>query len=233
MIPRHLAIVPDGNRRLAKRIMEKPWKGHEWGIEKLYKVLDWCREAGIRTVTVYALSLENITKRPKEELDFIYLLMRRQMENILTNPDNPVNKNKVKMIFFGKLDALPKSLQDGISKVMEKTRKYKENTANFAIAYGGRQELVRAFNSIARKLSRGEISTVDEKAIKENLYTNGFGDPDLVIRTGGEKRLSNFLPFQTVYSELAFTDTFWPELTKKEFLSIIEDFSSRNRRFGS
>jgi len=227
--PRHIALIPDGNRRLAKRLMEQPWKGHEWGIQKLYNVLDWCREIGIKTITVYSLSLENLAKRPKDELNFLFLLARREMEKILSDPSHQVNKRRIRMIFFGRLDLLPLNLQKSISRVMEKTKAYKNYTVNFAMAYGGRQEILAAVNTLSATAKGKHIT---EGMFKKSLLTNGYGDPDLVIRTGGEKRLSNFLPYQTVYSELAFLDTFWPELTKKEFVRVIRDFSSRQRRFG-
>lgn len=232
MIPKSVGIIPDGNRRLATRLLEKPWKGHEWGMGKLYKVLDWCKELGIKTITFYALSLENLEKRPKAELDFLFLIAGKELEAILTDKNHFVHKNKAKVTFFGRLDLLPQDLQEKIKQTTDRTKKYKNYTVNFAMAYGGRQEIIDATKQIAEKLKRGEIQTIDETIFRQHIWTNGFEDPELIIRTGGEKRLSNFLPFQSVYSELAFIDSLWPELTKEEFLKIIKDFSERERRFG-
>jgi tritrans,polycis-undecaprenyl-diphosphate synthase [geranylgeranyl-diphosphate specific] len=193
-------------------------------------VLEWCRELKIKNVTFYALSLENMQKRPKQELDFLFMLAKNELGKILTDRSHIVHRNRVKTTFFGRLDLLPPDLQQRINQIMEMTKDYGEHTANFAMAYGGRQEIIEAAKKVFEKA--GSAEDISEALFRENLYTNGFGDPDLIIRTGGEKRLSNFLPFQSVYSELAFTDTFWPELTKKEFFSIIDNFSKRERRFG-
>jgi len=232
MIPKSLGIIPDGNRRLARRLMKEPWKGHEMGISKLYKVLDWCSEIGIRNISFYSLSLENLNTRPKEELDFLFMLAEKELGSILTDKSHFVHRNNTRMLFFGRIDLLPEDLQEKIKQVSEATKNYKGHTLSIAIAYGGRQEIIEAAKRTAKKLNSGEISEINEKSFSQNLYTNGFGDPDLIIRTGGEKRLSNFLLFQSAYSELAFIDSFWPELTKEEFSRIISDFSQRERRFG-
>jgi len=233
-IPQHLAIIPDGNRRFAKRLMEKPWKGHEWGFLKLEKMFDWCKEIGIKIVTFYTLSLENLKSRPKEEVDFLFYLAENELNSILTEKDNFVNKNKIKMSFFGNLDLLPKDLQELIKKVEDKTKTYSDYFVNLAVAYGGRQEIIDACKKIGILVQTNKLrpEQIDEMVFKQNLQTNGFPYPDLVLRTGGEKRLSNFLPFQTTYSELMFLDTFWPELSKKEFLKAIEEYNQRQRRFG-
>lgn len=218
---------PDGNRRLAKRLLEKPWKGHEWGVGKLYTVLEWCREVGVKIVTFYALSLENLTKRPKEEIEYLFLIMKKELDDILSNPDHAVHKNKIKMTIFGKRELLPQDLQRKIHDVEERTAGYDQFAVNFALAYGGRQEIIDAATILTT-----EGKPVTEETFRQHLWTNGHKDPDLIIRTGGEKRLSNFLPFQSVYAELAFIDNFWPELTKEEFMKVIDDYSQRQRRFG-
>lgn len=227
----HLAFIPDGNRRLAKRLLEQPWKGHEWGVEKFYTVFDWCREIGIRTVTFYALSLENLQKRPADELRFLFLLAKKELERILTDQGHQVHRHKIRVNIFGQLQLLPADLQEAIRSVMRQTKGYRDYVMNIAMAYGGRQEIVEAASRVAVRVAAGELAQVDEQAFREGLST-GAGDPDLIIRTGGERRLSNFLPFQSVYSELAFVDTFWPELTKEEFVGILDDFAQRERRFG-
>jgi len=226
----HLALIPDGNRRLAKRLMENPWKGYEWGVEKLYKVMEWCNEMKIKIVTFYALSLENLEKRPSEEINFLLLLAKKEFKDIIENTDHFIHKNKIRMNFFGNLGRLPEDIQDKIKKITEITKNYGGFTINFAMAYGGRQEIINAARSLHRKMQNNEIKDIDEDSFRQTLSTSS--EPDLIIRTGGEKRLSNFLPFQSVYSELAFVDTFWPEFSKEEFSKVIEDFSHRHRRFG-
>ena len=226
-VPNSLAIIPDGNRRLAKKFMENPWKGHEWGIKKLYDLLGWCKDIGIEIVTLYALSLENLKRRPKEELNYLFRLFERELDSIMKDGKHFVHKNNVKLFFFGRLNLLSDSLQDKINQVMEKTKKYTKYNANIAIAYGGRQEIIDAVNIAIKKGYR----KISEDNFKRCLQLGGT-DPDLIIRTSGELRVSNFLPFQSVYSEFVSTDTLWPELTREEFIEIIENFSGRQRRFG-
>ena len=232
-VPAHIGIIPDGNRRCARRLMKQPWKGHEWGAGRIRKMLDWCSELGIRNVTVYALSLENLDKRPKMELDFLMRLAMNEISDMV-KPKGLAHQRKIRMIFFGNLKRLPEDLQKTIREARETTRSYSDYTVNIAMAYGGRQELVDASRSIALRIAQGKLTPddIDEMVLRQNLQTNGSGDPDLIIRTGGEKRLSNFLLFQAAYAELAFTDTFWQDLSKDEFVGIIKDYSSRQRRFG-
>ncbi len=233
-IPRHLSIIPDGNRRCAKRLMKQPWKGHEWGADKLRDVLEWCRELGIKTVTVYSLSLENFEKRPKHELDFLLKLARKEISEMVDNPGSFVHRNRIKLTFFGNLEKLPEGLRRDIARAEEATRPYSGHNLNIAIAYGGRQEIVDASRRIGLQIAQGNLvpDEINEMVLRQNLQTNGNPDPDLIIRTGGEQRLSNFLLFQSAYSELKFTDILWPDITKKEFTSIIRDYSQRQRRFG-
>lgn len=232
-IPSHVAIIPDGNRRCAKRLMRQPWKGHEWGAGKIRKMLDWCSEIGIRNVTVYALSLENLDKRPKQELDFLLALAMEEISGMI-RPDGMAHEKKIQMTFFGSLERLPEELQALINEAREATKSYSDYTVNIALAYGGRQELIDASRDIGFSIAQGKLTPdeVDEVVLRQSLQTNGSGDPDLIIRTGGEKRLSNFLLFQAAYAELAFTDTYWPDITKQEFVKIIQDYSARQRRFG-
>jgi len=232
--PIHLGIIPDGNRRFAKQLLTKPWKGHEWGVEKVYKVFEWCRKRNVKTITFYALSLENMEKRPQYELTYLYNLARKELADIIENKNHFVHTDKVKLIFFGKLELLPKDLQDTIHTAMDLTKNYSRYTINFAIAYGGRQELVHATRTIANKVKKGTLTVadIDETLLRNNLLTTDMGDPDLIIRTGGEKRFSNFLLYQAAYSELAFTDTLWPNLTEHELTRMLDEFRSRERRFG-
>ena len=173
-------------------------------------------------------------KRPEQEIKYIYALMKRELDDVVNNKHNFVHKNKIRMIFFGNTDILPPDLQRLMRKVANITKNYSKYTINLAVAYGGRQELLNAFKRIGLKLKQGKLNPEDinETMLRKNLMTNGARDPDLIIRTGGEKRLSNFLLFQSAYSELAFIDTLWPEVTKKEFIGVIKDFKKRDRRFG-
>jgi tritrans,polycis-undecaprenyl-diphosphate synthase [geranylgeranyl-diphosphate specific] len=232
--PRHLSIIPDGNRRCAKRLMKQPWKGHEWGAEKLKDVLEWCGELGIRTVTVYSLSLENIEKRPKNEMNFLMELARKEISDMVDNPNSFVHKNRIRLTFFGELERLPDKLRKDIDRAEEATRSYPGYNLNIAIAYGGRQEIVDASRRIGLQIAQGKLTPgeVSELVLRQNLQTNGNPDPDLIIRTGGEQRISNFLLFQSAYAELKFTDTLWPDITREEFMSIMDEYSRRQRRFG-
>ncbi|MBI3190580.1 di-trans,poly-cis-decaprenylcistransferase [archaeon] len=234
MIPDHLAVILDGNRRFAKQMLKAPWIGHKYGLEKTRQVLQWTCEAGIKYMTAYVLSLENISTRPKKELKMILNYLDQETENVLGNKDHTVHRFKIKVRFIGRLHILPKALQKKMAAVEEMTKKYKDHFLNIAVAYGGQQEIVDATKRILIKGLGGAIkpSDIDEKLIKAHLYTNGQPYPDMVFRTGGEKRLSNFLPFQTAYSELIFTDTTWPSLTKKDFDNALKEFGKRKRRFG-
>ncbi len=230
----HIGIIMDGNRRFAKRLMLEPWKGHEWGSKKFEEVLDWCMELGIKHVTLYALSLENLSGRPREELDFLFKLMKDVAKGVVEDKNHKVRKNKVRVSVIGRTELLPQDLQDLIRKTSELTKNYSDFFLNFCVAYGGRQEIAEAFKKIMKKIAKNEITAddINDDVIRDNLYTSGVPDPDLIIRTGGEKRLSNFLLFQSAYSELYFTDKTWPEFGKEDFLDAIKDFQDRQRRFG-
>jgi len=232
--PVHLGIIPDGNRRFAKNIMENPEKGHDWGMKKVASIMEWCRELGIKNVTFYTLSLENLERRPEMELKFLFILFKKELDEILEDKNHWVNKNRTKVNFLGETHMLPKDLQEKIDSVRKLTKDYSDWSMNLAIAYGGRQEIVNAVRNIVSEVSAGKLSPdkIDEAVIRHNLLTNGSPDPDLIIRTGGEKRISNFLTFQSTYSEFMFLDTLWPDLKKDEFMDAVNDFSERDRRFG-
>lgn len=231
----HIGIIMDGNRRFARKLMLEPWKGHEWGQKKVEEVLEWCADAGVRCVTFYTLSLENIAGRPKIELDYLYGLMEKVALDVVNRKNHSVHTKRVRVNIVGRRETLPVKLQKLLSKVEEITKGYRDYEANFAIAYSSRTEMIDAVKKIADKVSRGIIdaSKISESTIKENLYSPSMSDPDLIIRTGGEKRLSNFLLFQSAYSELFFTDTPWPEFSKNDFMAAISDFHRRKRRFGA
>lgn len=232
--PKHVGIIPDGNRRLARRLIKSPWKGHEWGLGKLKEVLEWCNGLGIKIVTFYTLSLENLEKRPKREIKYLFSLAKKEIKNILDDEDHVVHRNNARVSFFGKIDLLPPDLQKGIEEVSDMTKDYSDFYLNLAIAYGGRQEIVDASRRMAADAAKGTVSPakISESLLRQYFWTNGFRDPDLIIRTGGEKRLSNFLLFQSSYSELIFLDKFWPELEREDFADAVKEFRSRKRRFG-
>ncbi len=234
-IPTHIGIILDGNRRFARELMKKPWEGHKFGMLKAREVLQWSCQAGIKYVTTYVLSFENLRTRPKTELRYILKYLDMEAENILKDSTHVVHKFNVRVRFIGRLQLLPDGLQEKLRAVEERTSIYKKHALNVALAYGGQQEIVDAAKRILEKGLKGIIrpSDLNETIMKEHLYTNGQPHPDLIIRSGGEKRLSNFLSFQSAYSELIFTDKRWPELTKRDFTNFLREFSERKRRFGA
>lgn len=221
---KHLAIIPDGNRRFAKRLMEKPWKGHEWGTEKVEKVIEWVKDTDIDTVTFYALSWENLEKRPQEEFDY---LMKIFKEKALEKAESDkVYKNGIRFKIAGDYSKLPDDVVKALKKLEKSTKDNNNFHINLAIAYSGRMELISAFKDIKEK---GE--DISQENIEKNLWIGG-NPPDLVIRTGGEKRLSNFLLWQSAYSELYFIEKMWPDIEKRDIIKAIEEFKERERRFG-
>jgi len=231
--PIHIGIILDGNRRFAKRLMLRPWKGHEWGAEKVKELLRWCKGTGVKYLTLYSLSAQNIFSRPKREMDFLLKIFEKEFSEI-AKKSHEAHKNKVRVKVIGRTNILPKSLQDAIAKAEKSTKNYKDYFLNLAVAYGGQEEITDAIIGIAKKVSAGAIKPeqINEELISRSLYTDGTPYPDMIIRTGGEKRLSNFLLWQSAYSELFFVDKLWPEFTKEDFLKTIEEFKQRQRRFG-
>ena len=223
-IPKHIAIILDGNRRWAKKVGLPKLKGHEKGFNKIREVLDWCVELGIKEITLYCFSTENF-KRDKEEVDYLFNLFRKKIKDFEEN--KTIHDKKVKISVIGKISMFPEDMQKAMKEIMEKTKDYGNYKLNLALAYGGKAEIVDAFNKI---ISKG-IKEIDENTIKENLYLTD--DVDLMIRPGGEKRISNFLLWQNSYAELFFIDKFWPEFTKQDLIQIIQEFKKRERRFGS
>ena len=232
-LPVHVGVILDGNRRFARRLMKQPWYGHRWGAKKVREFLHWLREFGIRYATLYSLSLENLDRRPKKELEMIFRIFEMEFSKIL-RPDHEAHKYGVRIRIIGRVHLLPKKLQEILREVERVTRKYKNYFLNFAIAYGGKQEITDAVKKIAKGVKTGKLSLreIDEHLIEKNLYTNGQPPVDLIIRTGGEKRISNFLLWQGAYAELFFVDKMWPEFTKEDFVKILKEFSQRERRFG-
>jgi tritrans,polycis-undecaprenyl-diphosphate synthase [geranylgeranyl-diphosphate specific] len=229
MVPKHVAIILDGNRRFAKKLMLEPWKGHEYGQKKVEELLEWCKDLGIKELTLYSFSMQNFN-RPKEEFDYLINIMRKAFEKFYDDPR--IEKHKIKVSVIGRYYLFPKDLVTAIDRIVEKTKNNDNFKLNFALAYGGKEEITDAFKKITQKISDGELTPedVDEKLIQENLYLSS--EPDLIIRTGGEKRTSNFLMWQSSYSEWCFIDKTWPEFTKEDLIAIVKDFEQRDRRFG-
>ncbi len=234
-IPVHIGMILDGNRRFARELLKRPWEGHRLGLEKAREVLKWSCEAGIKYMTAYVLSFENLKTRPKRELKYIMKFLGMEADSILNDGKHVVHQFHIKVKFIGRTHLLPDRLQEKLATVEERTKHYNRHVLNVALAYGGQQEIVDATKRILEKGLRGMIrpSDLNEQIMKEHLYTNGQPYPDLIVRSGGEKRLSNFLSFQSAYSELIFTNKRWPELSKRDFNNFLKEFAQRKRRFGS
>ena len=228
---KHLAIIMDGNRRFAWKSNVATGIGHRIGKEKLEKVLDWVLDINIPWLTVYALSTENLN-RPQEELDVLFKLYVEGLHDIADDPR--IHDNKVRVQIIGRRELLPKSVNDAIDYAESKTQDYDQFVFTVCLAYGSREEMIDAIRSIAKEHADGELplESIDEQAVSDRLYTGNMPDPDLVIRTSGEERISNFLLWQMAYSELYFTDVFWPSFQKKDLLKAVRTFQDRRRRFG-
>ena len=220
--PSHIAFIMDGNGRWAKKRGMPREYGHIKGAEKFKEVVRHCGDIGINTVTVYAFSTEN-WQRPENEVSALMKLLSQYIEGA----ERELSENKIRFIFLGDKSALPDELRIK-AESLERASKDYTLTLNIALNYGGRAELVHAFNSLIKE-GKKEIT---EKDISDHLYTKDSPDPDLIVRTGGDFRISNFLLYQAAYAELCFTKTLWPDLTNKEIDEIVEDFSRRHRRFG-
>lgn len=224
-IPQHIAIIMDGNRRWAKKRGLPPFKGHQQGYEQFKKIAGHCNKLGVKILTVYAFSLEN-WKRSKAEVFYMMNLLRKALQE----QRDYFRKNKIKLNVIGQIERLPVALKKLIYKTMEETENNKKGILNLAISYGGREEILVAVKKIvAEKTSPSKIS---EKIFSQYLYTAGQPDPDIVIRTSGEQRLSGFLPWQSVYSELYFSPKLWPDFTEKDLDEAIKEYQDRQRRFG-
>jgi len=228
-IPRHIGIILDGNRRFSKRLMMKPWKGHEWGAKKVEKLFDWCKEFGVKELTLYAFSYENFD-RPKKEFDFLMNLFVKEFTRLAE--DERLEKDRIRVNFIGRIQMFPEKVREKMHKLMDITKKNNGYIINFAMAYGGRTEVVDAAVKIAKQVKEGKLKVdkINEEVFAKNLYMSN--DPDLVIRTGAAIRTSNFLLWQSAYSEFIFLEKFWPEFEKEDFVECIAEYGRRDRRFG-
>jgi tritrans,polycis-undecaprenyl-diphosphate synthase [geranylgeranyl-diphosphate specific] len=236
--PEHIAIILDGNRRWANDQESNPWLvdkwGHKNGADTVEQLLDWCQMFGLKYVTLYTFSTENFSRNP-EEIAKIMQIAEERFLKLLT--DERVHRNKVHVKIIGRANLLPASLQKAIADVEKATENYDCYFWNFAFAYGGRAEIVDAAKTIAKKVKSGELDVdeVNETTFEKYLYTSHMTkqDPDMIIRTSGEERLSGFLLWQAAYSELLFLDVYWPDFRLIDLLRAIRVFQHRKRRFGS
>lgn len=228
-LPEHVAFIMDGNGRWAKKRVMNRVKGHEKGAGAVRQVVESCTKFGIPYLTLYAFSTEN-WQRPKKEVDALMGLLTR----FLRNERKKLLKNGVRLTAIGDIDRLPVEVRRELDLTMEETRDNTRLTLCLALSYGSRSEMVEMVQRIAEGVKNGSIdaASVDEEMVSHHLFTRGIPDPDLVIRTSGEMRLSNFLLWQSAYSEIFFTDTLWPDFTESEFASILIDYQGRERRFG-
>ena len=233
-IPGHIGIILDGNRRWARSRGLAPWKGHAQGARKMEDFLDWCGEIDeIRSITLYTFSTENF-KRSEREVTEIFRLLKQYLNSLLK--DERVVRNEIRVKMLGRIEMLPEEFQDLIRQVEEKTAHYRNKYFNFAIAYGGRTEIVDAVRCLAQSVKEEKLSLDDisERLLEKYLYTAHLPNcsPDLIIRTSGEVRLSNFLTWQGAYSELCFVDVYWPDFRKLDLMRAIRMYQHRQRRFG-
>jgi len=230
--PRHVGIILDGNRRYArKQGLEVPWFGHQKGAEKVMEVLQILWEAGVKVCTLYAFSIENFN-RHKDEVQEIMKLAKEKFSELVGNKE--IHKYKVRVQAIGRVDLLPEDVQIAIMAAEEDTKEYSDYILNVAIGYSGRAELVDAVKAIGEKIEAGTMTPADvtEDVIEGHLYTNGVPDPDLIIRTSGEERLSGFLLWQSAYSELYFAQIYWPAVRRIDIWRALRSYSSRSRRYG-
>jgi tritrans,polycis-undecaprenyl-diphosphate synthase [geranylgeranyl-diphosphate specific] len=231
-MPKHIAMIMDGNRRYAAEILDSDSKeGHRKGEEKIEEMLEWCLGLKIPYVTVYAFSTENF-KRDKDEVDFLMQLSEAALYRMADN--KKIHDNKVRIRVFGDRDTLPDSVKEAIKYADERTSAYSDFSFNVAMAYGSRQEILSAVKDIARKVADKELDVEDisEETFSEHLYTSDIPDPDLILRTSGEVRISNFLLWQLAYSELYFTDVYWPGFRYIDLLRAVRSYQQRIRRYG-
>ncbi len=228
-IPKHIAIIMDGNGRWAKKRGLPRVAGHREGVKSVRDVVEACAQLGVKYLTLFAFSTEN-WRRPKEEIDTLMKLLVRTLHSETEN----LHKNDIKLIAIGDIEALPKEVRKELKEAIEKTKNNKRMVLNLALSYSGRWEIIEAVREIARDVKRGKIriEEIDDKLFSNYLKTAGIPDPDLLIRTSGEFRISNFLLWQLAYTELYITDCLWPDFRRKHLYEAIRDYQRRERRFG-
>jgi tritrans,polycis-undecaprenyl-diphosphate synthase [geranylgeranyl-diphosphate specific] len=226
--PRHIAFILDGNRRWARSQGKMPWEGHKAGFDKLKDLFKWAKELNIKEISMYCFSIQNFDRDPKE-VKFLMDIFEKAAKDVLK--DKEVHEKKVKINFIGRLGMLPEKVQKAAKEAMESTKNYNDYIVNFCVAYGGREEIVDGVNKAIKDFKDGKIENIDDESFKDYLYINS--DPDIVIRTSGEFRLSNFLTWHTTYSEWFFLEKPWPDFSREDLIRCIEEFKEkRQRRFG-
>lgn len=230
MLPKHVAIIMDGNGRWAEKRLMNRIKGHEAGSEAVRTTVRTCREIGISVLTLYAFSTEN-WQRPKIEITALMTLLKK----FLDSEKKEMMENNIRLNAIGQIEKLPENVRKALKKTMDLTQSNKGMLLNLALSYGGRSEIVDMVKIISAKAKDGKIDPdlITDEFVADHLYTAGMPDPDLLIRTSGEMRISNFLLWQIAYSEIFITDTLWPDFGKEELVKIILDFQNRERRFGN
>ncbi len=228
-LPSHIAIIMDGNGRWAKQRLMNRISGHEKGADAVRRIVRTCREIGIEILTLYAFSTEN-WQRPKAEVVALMDLLKR----FLKSESKEMHENNIRLNTIGQTHRLPKGVRSLLQQNMEMTASNSGLTLNLALSYGGRAEIVDMVKQVATHVKNGRLepSAITPDIVSDNLYTRGMCDPDLLIRTGGDMRISNFLLWQIAYTEIFVTDTLWPEFSREEFMTILSDFQKRERRFG-
>ncbi len=229
-LPAHIAIIMDGNGRWARQRNYPRIMGHKAGVSPVRTVVETCAQLGLQALTLYAFSVEN-WKRPRHEIEGLWRLLQYYLRRELPT----LMRNDIQLVAMGRLESLPASVQRELQSVMDQTAENRGMRLNLAINYGGRTELVDAVNAIldnARLEGNLDAIEITEESIAAHLYTAGLNDPDLLIRTSGEMRISNFLLWQIAYTELYVTETLWPDFTRTELLQAISEYQSRDRRFG-
>jgi undecaprenyl diphosphate synthase len=228
-LPQHIAIIMDGNGRWAQRRHLPRIAGHRAGVSSARQVIENCAKLGIPALTLYAFSMEN-WRRPATEIDFLMRLLREYLRKELPE----IHRNNIRLLVIGRLDQLPEAVRVDVQRGMELTSGNTGMKLAVALNYGARAELVDAFNAILTGINSNGAThaPVDEKTISDNLYTAGLPDPDLLIRTSGEMRVSNFLLWQIAYAEIYVTETLWPDFTRARLLEALIEFQKRDRRYG-
>ncbi|RME78175.1 di-trans,poly-cis-decaprenylcistransferase [Candidatus Woesearchaeota archaeon] len=227
----HVAVILDGNRRFAKRLLKNPWEGHEYGAQKVKNLCEWCCELGVTELTLYAFSWQN-RNRPKTEFNYLMKIFSSFVDEALEE-NSLIFERRIRINPIGRYaQVFPEDLVKRLDQLKELTQKFDRYTLNIALAYGGREEIVDAVKKVGRMIEAGTIrdEEISEELIASQLYLSS--EPDIIIRTGGDHRTSNFLAWQSIYSEWFFIEKTWPEFEQEDLLEILEQFSQRERRFG-
>lgn len=228
-IPEHIAIIMDGNGRWAKKRGLPRAAGHKRGVDTVKEITESCADLGVKYLTLYTFSTEN-WNRPKDEVSTLMRLLLKSLKERVSE----LNKNNIRLTTIGDIASLPFAVQNELREAIEKTKKNDKMTLNLALSYSGRWELIEAIKSIGKLISQNKLTVdeINEKSLKEHLTTKNIPDPDLLIRTSGEFRVSNFLLWQIAYTEFYISDMFWPDFNKQHLIEAIKSFQNRERRFG-